>query len=458
MSLRQTLAHFGPLRGGVRVLLDPWSDRIVVQWYDAQRRRVKWWAKSKKGRASAIAWAEAFANGRIAGQKSARLSLRHVWERYKRAMFKTLRLRTRELYEEHWTRWESFCGRHFVAEDATLETVDRFRDHLTKDGLAPGHQQRILRDVKTVYAWADSREIIGRNRLASYRFRIAKEARRAKPAAYTRHEAERLIAQFRPQQPEQWRPWGVLVFAAYQGRRQRAILHLTWNDVDWTHARVRWVALYDKNGEEQWQPLTLAAYCVLLTAWHHRTEDGRATPWVFYSPKALKKSGREAPGVYGAGALWLALTKAETRAGIPHRPYRAAHGLRRGAGKDVAAAMGDPMAGLDWLGDRDPKQIATYVQPREEDHMAVTDALDAMWSKTVSRPSLSPRHFSKSRNGGTNKAPEAGLEPATRRHKPPNRLPVRHDAKASSVRSTPFRKPRWAKKSRAKRQSPVSGK
>jgi hypothetical protein len=452
---RQTLAHFGPLRGGVRVLLDPWADRIVVQWYEGQRRRVKWWAKSKKGRASAIAWAEAFANGRIKGQQSLRLTLRHVWERYKRAMFKTLRPRTRELYEEHWTRWERFCGRHFVAEDAGFEMVDRFRDSMARLGLAPGHQQRIMRDVKTVYVWADSREIISRNRLASYRFSVAKEARRAKPAAYTRSEAERIIAQFDPQKAEYWRPWAVLVFAAYQARRQRSILHLRWDDVDWQRGRVRWVAKFDKNGEEQWQQLTLAGYCALLTAWHWRTIDGRVTPWVFYSPWATKKAGREEPGVYGAQALWLALTKAEERAGVTHRPYRAAHSLRRGAGKDVAALMGDPMAGLDWLGDRDPKQIATYVQVREEDYAAVTNALDGMWSQTVSKPSLRKGNGQKTQH---RRAPEAGLEPATRRHTPRHPLPVRHDAKTTSMARAPFHKPRWAKKSRGKRQSPVSRK
>ena len=453
VTARQTLAHYGPLRGGVRVLMDPWSDRIIVQWYEQGRRRVKWWGKDKKARRSAIAWAEAFANGKIVGQKSLRLSLRHVWERYKRAMFKTLRPRTRQLYEEHWARWASFNGRHFIAEDATLETVDRFRDRLTRDGLAPGHQQRILRDVKTVYAWADSREIIGRNRLASYRFRIAKESRRAKPAAYTRGEAERLIRQFNPQKAEQWRPWGVLVFAAYQGRRQRSILHLRWDDVDWKRARVRWVAKYDKNGEEQWQPLTMAAYCALLTAWYWRAKDARMTPWVFYSPWAHKTCGREEQGVYGAQALWLALTKAEERAGIPHRPYRATHSLRRGVGKDVAALMGDPMAGLDWLGDRDPKQIATYVQVRDEDTAAVTTALDGLWTETVSTPSLRKPN---GRKGQQRQAPEAGLEPATRCLEPSASFGTRHANRRVAARKAPKQKPRWGKRRTRNRQPTVS--
>lgn len=449
MPERQTLAFFGPLRGGVRVLLDPWSGRIVVQWYEQRRRRVKWWPL--KSRASAIAWAEAFANGRIVGQHSQRLTLSQVWTRYTTAMFKTLRPRTQDLYTEHWNRWAMFCGSSLVAEDAGLELVDRFRTSMTR--LAPGHQQRIIRDVKTVYAWAEARELITRNRLASYRFRIAKEDRRPKPAAYTRAEAEKLIGQFRPQVREQWRPWCVLVFAAYQGRRQRAILHLKWDDVDWKRARVRWVAEYDKNGEEQWQPLTLAGYCALLTAWNWRHFDDRVTPWVFYSPWSSKRCGREASGVYGAQALWLALTKAEQRAKIPHKPYRAAHGLRRGVGKDAAALMGDPMAGLNWLNDRDPKQIQTYVQPRAEDYATITNSLDEVWTESVSGASSKVRHAQKVLKG---RAPEAGLEPATRRIKSVPKGVVSRSPKHRSIQKSVSGKPRWAKLSTRKRLSRVS--
>jgi hypothetical protein len=132
----------------------------------------------------------------------------------------------RALYLEHWRRWELFCGREFIAEDARQETVDRLRARLTTLGIAVGHQQRIVRDVKTVYAWGDSRELLARNRLAGYRFKVAKDARAPRPAAYTRDEIEAVLAELRPQVRGEWRPWCVLVLAAYQGARERAILHL----------------------------------------------------------------------------------------------------------------------------------------------------------------------------------------------------------------------------------------
>ncbi len=51
--------------------------------------------------------------------------------------------------------------------------------------------------------------------------------------------------------------------------------------------------------------MTLAAYSALLTARWWRQRHGEHGPWVFYSPWAIKKCGREEPGVYGAQALWL---------------------------------------------------------------------------------------------------------------------------------------------------------
>jgi integrase len=119
------------------------------------------------------------------------------------------------------------------------------------------------------------------------------------------------------------------VLAAYQGARERAILHLTWDAIDLARGAVTWRARFDKTGVERVQPLTLAAYCALLTARWWRGHEGRTSPWVFPSPWAQKRAGREEPGVYGAQALWLALRKAEDRAEVLHRPFRAVHGFRR---------------------------------------------------------------------------------------------------------------------------------
>ncbi len=424
MTRRRTIAQYGPARGGIRVL-EAHNVRPVirVQWYEQGERRSRDWPRTKEGRAEAKAWAQGFAETRFGTTpRPERLTLRALWEAYRTAEFPQLRPRTRELYSEHWHRWELFLGKPFLAEDARQETVDRFRARLTSLGLGVGHQQRIVRDVKTVYGWGDSRELLARNRLAGYRFKIAKEARPARPEAYTLEEIERVLGQLDPQDAGHWRPWCVLTLAAYQGARERAILHLAWADVDLAQGLVTWRAKYDKTGTERTQPLTLAGYCALLTADHWRRRLSRYGPWVFPSPWAGKRAGREERGVYGAQALWLALRQAEDRARIPHRPFRAVHGFRRGVGKEVAALTGDPMRGMDWIGDRDPKLISTYVQGRDAELDDSAARLDRAFA-TPPKPS-SKRH---NRRGGVRsrpedvaaptdrRAPEAGLEPATRR-------------------------------------------
>ncbi len=413
MTERKTIAWFGPARGGVRVLEDRGAGYVRVQWYEAGLRRVKSWSLTKEGRLEAIAWAQGFAERR--GGRTAvvgRLTLRELWLRYVEAEFQHLRPRTRELYAEHWRRWELFLGRESVADDASKETIDRFRAALTKLGLAVGHQQRIVRDVKVVYAWAESRELLARNRLAGYRFKVAKDAQRRVPPEYRRHEVEAILAQFNPRKATEWRPWCALVIAGFQGARERAILHLAWEDVDLEHGILTWRAKYDKGGREWRQPMTLAAYCALLTARWWRAWDGRATKWVFYSPWATKRGGREEPGVYGAQAVWLALRQAEVRAGILHLPLRALHGFRRGVAGDVARASGDAWLGVQFIGDRDPDRIAEYVQDRSDALEGAAALLDRAWTEPVTKPS--PR-----RRAGlqvvVGEAPEAGLEPATRR-------------------------------------------
>ncbi len=378
VSRRRTLAHFGPARGGVRVLDDTRAGYIRVQWYELGERRVKSWARTLEGKAEAIAWAQGFTETRFGRPITLEhLTLRALWDRYTAAEFPQLRPRTRELYGEHWRRWELFLGRAFVGEDARQETIDRFRARLTVLGLAVGHQQRIVRTVKTVYAWADSRELLARNRLAGYRFKIAKELRPEPPPAYTREEVERIIAELNPQHAGEWRPWCILVLAAYQGARVRAILHLTVQDVDLVRGTISWRAKYDKTGQERIQPLTIAGYCAVLTAFHHRETR---LPWLFPSPWGRKKAGREEPGVYGTQALWLALQQAEASAGVDHRPFRALHGFRRSVAKDVAATTGDPMRGMDWIGDSDTKMIPLYVQGQSAELSHSAALLDRAWA------------------------------------------------------------------------------
>jgi hypothetical protein len=88
---------------------------------------------------------------------------------------------------------------------------------------------------------------------------------------------------------------------------------------------------------------------------------------------------------------------------------------------------GDAWLGVQYIGDRDPDRIAEYVQEREDALEGAVAMLDRAWAvptperepETVTKPSPAPEgenwapesHWSA--EGW--KAPEAGLEPATRR-------------------------------------------
>ena len=381
MTPRPTLAHYGPARGGVRVVQTLVHGVRVVrcEWYEHGLRRVKTWPDTREARAEAKAWAKGFAEARVLApyRVTAPLTTRQLWDKYGAAEFPHLRPRTRELYAEHWRRWEVFVGMDTAAATVGPDTVDEFRARLRVIGIATGHQQRIVRDVRTVYTWGHQRRLLEHHPLAGYRFKRAKEDRPTSPAAYTTDDLAAILAQWQPQARHDWRPWCAVVLAAYQGARMRAILHLRWEDLDLARGLVTWRAAYDKTGTERTQPLTLAGYCAALTALHWRVGD---TPWVFPSPWAAKRAGREAPGVYGAQALWLALRQAETTAGIAHQAYRAMHGFRRGVGKRVAQMTGDPMRGLGWLGDVDPKMIPVYVQGTQPELTDSAALLDGVWA------------------------------------------------------------------------------
>lgn len=283
---RKTLALFGPSRGGVRVLVERGGELVRVQWYDDGIRRVKSWPNTREGRTEAKAWARGFAEARTHGScpTAPRLTLRELWERYVDAEFPHLRPKTQTNYREHWGRWALFLGRDFTAEEARLGDVDHFRAALERQDYALSQIHKAIGVVKTVYNWGQRRELLGMNRLALYRFKVAKDLRREPPAEYTREEREALLQALRPDRHTEWRAWAAVAIAAYQGARMRAILHLQWRDLDFEAGQIAWRARWDKTGRERMQPMTAGARVALLVATEWRERDGFTGPWVFYTP------------------------------------------------------------------------------------------------------------------------------------------------------------------------------
>jgi len=388
MTARKTLAHFGPGRGGVRVLLDPSTGFVRAEWYEHGARRVKSWPDTAAGRAEAKAWARGFAETRTLGPfpSPEPLTLRALWERYAEAEFGHLRPKTQQLYRDAWRKWELFVGRDSGAQRVRLEHVDRLRTALTCQGLAVEHQRRIVRVIKGVYHWAAARELLERNRLEAYRFKVAKEARTEPPPEYTSDERAALLGALSGERADQWRAWAVIRLAAYQGARLGAILHLAHEDVDLAAGVVLWQARWDKTGHTRRQPLTDGARQAVETALSWAARDGYDGPWLFYSSHARKRRlGADERAVYRATSLLRALALAERRAGVRHVPYRGLHGLRRAVAGDVRQATGDPLLGLQYIGDRDLRRAREYLQEQPEELREAAAGVDERLGATRNR-------------------------------------------------------------------------
>jgi len=378
---RKTFAVFGPSRGGVRVLLERGGELVRVQWYDDGIRRVKSWPNTREGRTEAKAWARGFAEARTLGPRptTPRLTLRQLWERYFEAEFPHLRPKTQTNYREHWSRWELFLGRDFTADEARLGDVDHFRAALERQDYALSQIHKAIGVVKTVYNWGQRRELLGMNRLALYRFKVAKDRRSEPPAEYTHDERDAILQALRPDRHTQWRAWSAVTIAAYQGARMRAILHLQWTDLDLERGKIAWRARWDKTGRERMQPMTDGTRVALVVAQQWRERDAYKGPWVFYTPHRQRWNGADDErAAWTAQALWLALMKAERRARVRHLPYRAMHGFRRAIAGDVLELTRDLKLALDWIGDVDLGMARRYLRPRDPRLEEAATAVDRL--------------------------------------------------------------------------------
>src|SRR5207245_4615532 len=195
---------------------------------------------SGEGRTEAKAWARRFAEARTLGPRPTvvRLTLRELWERYVEAEFPHLRPKTQTNYREHWSRWELFLGRDFTAEEARLGDVDHFRAALERQDYALSQIHKAIGVVKTVYNWGQRRELLGMNRLALYRFKVAKDLRPEPPAEYAREERDAILQALRPDRHTAWRAWAAVANAAYQGDRMRVILNIQRKELEFTHGQL----------------------------------------------------------------------------------------------------------------------------------------------------------------------------------------------------------------------------
>lgn len=357
---RKTLVSYGPSRATVRVFTE--GDLVRVQWREGGRLLTKSWGNTPANRTEAKAWAKGFAESRELRRvgASARLTMRELWDRYTAAEFPLLRENTKRLYGEAWKRWEFMMGARTVAEDANVESLAAFRRELEgKFKLAVNTVRMAVRAVKTVYAFGQRTEIIARNRIEAYRFKVAKEKRPVAPAEFTPEEFGKILAALDPTKGTQWRAHVALALCGYQGARQHAVLHLQWSDIDLEAGRITWRAEWDKMGNRWEQPIRDGARKVLEHAWRWRAQLGYNGPWVIPAPRAKT----DAP--YDKQTLWWNLKEASKRAGVAKLRWRAGHGFRRMLATDVHELTGDPILAMRSIGDTDIRQAETYIKTRD---------------------------------------------------------------------------------------------
>jgi integrase len=291
------------------------------------------------------------------------LVLRELWERYSNASFHTLRSRTQANYTERWRDFERFAGPYRSVDDIKPELVDQWRAFRSKQGLAVNQSAETLKVVKMVFRWAELRELIGRNRLTSYRFKTGKEEQSPPIEEYSPDDFPKLLEQLNPRSVREWRAWAITSICGSQGARINAVLHLRWDDIDFEDASICWRKRWDKQGLERIQPLTDIAKEALLVALGWSTKDQTQSGWVFYTPTRKKQARGD--NCYHVSSYWRMLMKAEQKAGIAHSPGRAAHGLRRMSAGNALAITNNPVIAMHWIGDTDLSTAKRYLKKRD---------------------------------------------------------------------------------------------
>jgi site-specific recombinase XerD len=380
----EVLGTWGASRQQVRLVRR--GNRLVCEWYESRLRREKSWPDKKGNVVIARSWAKDWADLRLNPDKPAptRVTMRELWDLYQTECWATLSPNTQRLYADDWKKWELYAGRTAVAEEVAKATLHGFRRHLEQRGLGVNSVGQAIKTCKVVYNWGEREEVIERNRWRLYQYKIAKKDKPQSPEEYNPQETAAMMANVSPT-GRGWRAWVALTILEQQGVRQVSGLQLKWSDLRLNERKVMWPSETDKNARGLLQPLRKQTVRALRVARDHAKRMGVKSPYVLYSARIPGKH-------YTAQSLWAALTLAEKKGGVTHKPMRAAHSLRRKLVGDLSDSTGDTLLALRLVGDRDPRRAEDYRKDRPEEAERAFKALDRRASL---RDAAAPSHIAK---------------------------------------------------------------
>jgi integrase len=364
---REILETLG-VRGNRRCLVIRDGDRIVVERYVKGKPLRKSWPDTRRGEAAARLWAHRWYDAGGVAAAPAR-TVRGLWEAYLRSpAYEKLRPRTKLNYRHRWERFELFVKAGTPADDVSVRQLDDLWTSLLGQ-MVPNQARAVFTVAKVVFRWAESRELLTRNRVALYQLPRGSQYRAMQVPEYAPEEAERIAATARPQDGRRWRFGALWQFLMAHGTRFNAAVHIRWEDVDLEAGTVRLVEEYDKTHKTLVRPLTWGSYAALLTARYWRERTGYRGPWVFFSGQPAR---RDEPWSYQAANQ--ALRRAEAEAGVPHVPYRAFHGERREVAGTARRLTGDAALAMHHIGD-DVRQANRYLKEREAELADLADRM-----------------------------------------------------------------------------------
>lgn len=339
---------------------------IRVQWTEGEKRRTVSYDDTRQG----IAKARAHARGVFDKLEHAQggpvfelLMMRELWQKYRNRKDSKWRNKTGVTAEQRWKKWEKFIGDRTPAHMVRRDKLDEFKISLLGLKHVPNQVLAHLNLVTAVYRWAVDDDLIPPTKVATYKPEFSKDqlASSEQMAEYSRDERDGLIAALDPRKPNEWRAWALTTLLAFCGPRQTAARSLEWRDIDFDAGLITWRAALDKQGHERKQPMPGPVVDAFYVALGWRMATGYAGPFVFFSARA---GSMDRPYTYAA--LNHAMREAETRAGITHIKYRAAHGHRRGVAGDIHAATGSEKTAANWIGDKSVEVVRDhYLLERE---------------------------------------------------------------------------------------------